>query len=237
MQLNELLDALFPLGHNVTLEGDMFAGQGRLAQQEIAVIGTRDHAAVGVETALKLAAAVLEVVRDHPGQPILILVDTQGQRLARRDELLGINGYFAHLAQCLQLARNQGHHLLSLVYAEAVSGGFLSFGMMADEIDALQDVQLRVMNLPAMSRVTKVPLERLQELSQTSAVFAPGVENYFALGCIQEIWQPPLADKLEAALSRPVQPDRRRVLGAERGGRCQAGPVSQRMQDTPGDAH
>jgi malonate decarboxylase gamma subunit len=236
MLLNELLDALFPLGHEVTVDGDMFVGHGRLAQQEIAVIGTRDHAAVGVETALKLAAAVLDVVRQHPGRPVLMLVDTQGQRLARRDELLGINGYFAHLAQCLQLARNQGHHLLALVYAEAVSGGFLSFGMMADEIDALADVQLRVMNLPAMSRVTKVPLERLQELSQTSAVFAPGVENYYALGCIQDIWQPPLAAQLEAALAHPVEPDRRRELGATRGGRTQAAAVSARMRETPSDA-
>ena len=30
------------------------------------------------------------------------------------------------------------------------------------------------MNLPAMARVTKIPLDRLQELSKTSAVFAPG---------------------------------------------------------------
>ena len=35
-------------------------------------------------------------------RPIVMLVDTSGQRLSRRDELLGINGYLGHLAQCLE---------------------------------------------------------------------------------------------------------------------------------------
>ena len=55
-----------------------------------------------------MAGVVLDVVRDHPSRPILLLVDTQGQRLSHRDELLGINGYMAHLAKCLDLARRQG---------------------------------------------------------------------------------------------------------------------------------
>ena len=45
-----------------------------------------------------------------------MLVDTGGQRLSRRDELLGINGYLAHLAKCLELARLRGHKLISLIY-------------------------------------------------------------------------------------------------------------------------
>jgi hypothetical protein len=35
----------------------------------------------------------------------VILVDTQGQRLRRRDEMLGINSYMAHLGKCIELAR------------------------------------------------------------------------------------------------------------------------------------
>ena len=117
----------------------------------------------------------LRIVRDHPGRPILLLVDTQGQRLSRRDELLGINGYMAHLAKCLQLARNRGHKIIGLVYSEAVSGGFLASSLLADRCYALPEAQVRVMNLPAMSRITKIPLERLEELSKSSPVFAPGV--------------------------------------------------------------
>jgi malonate decarboxylase gamma subunit len=46
-------------------------------------------------------------VREHPGRPILMLVDTQGQRLRHRDEMLGINSYMAHLGKCVDLARRK----------------------------------------------------------------------------------------------------------------------------------
>jgi malonate decarboxylase gamma subunit len=132
----------------------------------------------------------------------LLLVDTQGQRLSRRDELLGVHGYLAHLSKCLELARKQGHYLVSLVYGEGVSGGFLSFGMMADEVHALPDAQIRVMALPAMARVMKIPLERLQVLSANLPVFASGVENFLKLGGIDSIWPHRLSNHLRAALKR-----------------------------------
>ena len=234
MTLPELLDDLFPQGHQVQVEDGVVWGSGRVAGREVAVIGTTDHAAIGVEIALKLATTVLETVRRHPGRPILMLVDTQGQRLSRRDELLGLNGYLAHLAKCLEVARRRGHRLISLVYAEAVSGGFLSFGMMADEIDTLAEAQVRVMNLPAMARITKIPLEKLEELSRTSPVFAPGIENFLKLGGVRAIWQRPLAKPLAQALENTSQADDRRQQGLARGGRTLAGKVAARVAEGAG---
>lgn len=226
MTITALLNELFPSGHAVTAADGVITGLAATPKGEVAVLGTTDHLAVGVETALALADFVLEIVRDRPGRPILMLVDTQGQRLSKKDELLGINGYLAHLVKCLELARLNGHRLLTLVYAEAVSGGFLSFGLMADEIHALPDARVRVMNLPAMARITKLPLELLQELSGSSPAFAPGVESFFRLGGVQEIWTRPLAEQLEKALDRPPGGDCRREEGLARQGRKLAGPVS-----------
>ena len=141
---------------------------------EVAIIGTRAHAEIGVEIALRQAQAVLEVVRTAPGMPILLLVDTQGQRLRHRDEMLGINSYMAHLAKCVQFARQQGHIVLALVYDQALSGGFLSTGLMADACYALPEASIKVMDLGAMARITKLPLEKLQELAISNPVFAPG---------------------------------------------------------------
>ncbi|WP_312785603.1 biotin-independent malonate decarboxylase subunit gamma, partial [Stenotrophomonas indicatrix] len=169
---------------------------------------------------------VLASTAAHPQRPIVMLVDTAGQRLARRDELLGINGYFAHLAQTLDLARRRGARLVTLVYGESVSGGFLSFGLMADLIHALPDAQVRVMDLRAMARVTKQPLEKLQALSLTSPVFAPGVENYVAMGAVQSLWDGDLAHHLLEALRAAVDGDHRAALGAERGGRTLAAQVA-----------
>jgi malonate decarboxylase gamma subunit len=231
MKLADLLDQLFPEGHDVEVQGDALSGTGKTAAGEVAIIGTTNNAYVGVEIALYLAAQVLDIMCSHPKRPILMLVDTVGQRLSRRDEMLGINGYFAHLAKALAFARNAGHRLIALVYAEAVSGGFLSFGLMADEIHSLADAKVRVMNLPAMARVTKLPLERLEQLSRTSPVFAPGVENYVRMGGVHSVWEDAFADRLVTALQGSDFQDRRRELGMQRKGRTQAHAVAQRVRE------
>lgn len=236
MKLDALLNALFPAGHQVRVTDSVVAGTGVSAAGPIAVVGTTDAAEIGVETALTLAAEILTIIREQAGQPILLLVDTAGQRLTHRDELLGINGYLAHLAKCLDLARRRGHRILSLVYNEAVSGGFLSFGLMADDIFALQTAQIRVMNLAAMARVTKIPLEKLEALSASSPVFAPGAENYWRMGAIDALWHADLAQQLDAALRRPAHDDLRRALGHERGGRLAAQAVASQVAKARVDA-
>ncbi len=226
MELTPLLDALFPRGHAVTRNDDVLGGTATTALGEVTVIGTANKLEVGVDHALALAATVLASTRAHPQRPIVMLVDTAGQRLARRDEMLGINSYFAHLAGTLDLARRRGAPLVSLVYGESVSGGFLSFGLMADRIYALPEAQVRVMDLRAMARVTKQPLEKLQALSQSSPVFAPGVENYVRMGAVEAVWEGDLAQALVDALQVPGTGDQRRERGAARGGRLLARDVA-----------
>ncbi|ALG73767.1 malonate decarboxylase subunit gamma [Azospirillum thiophilum] len=230
MDVTTLLDRLFPDGHDVAVDGVYFDGTGRVFGTNVSVIGTLDNAPIGIELAFRMAGAVLEVVRSHPGRPILLLVDTQGQRLSHRDELLGINGYMAHLAKCIDLARRSGHRILGLVYGQAVSGGFLATSLLADRCYALPDAEIRVMNLPAMARVTKIPLDRLTELSAVSPVFAPGVENYRRMGAIAALWDGDLAACLAEALAAPTDGDPRRALGEERGGRLMARMVADRVR-------
>ncbi|WP_349998265.1 biotin-independent malonate decarboxylase subunit gamma [Stenotrophomonas lacuserhaii] len=226
MNLDQLLPGLFPAGHRIERNDDVLTGTATTAAGEVTVIGTANKLEVGVDHALALSACVLASTRGHPTRPIVMLVDTAGQRLARRDELLGINGCFAHLARSLELARRRGAALVSLVYGESVSGGFLSFGLMADRIFALPEAQVRVMDLRAMARVTKQPLEKLQALSLSSPVFAPGVDNYVRMGAVEAVWQGDLAAALAAALSEPQRLDLRRERGLERGGRLLAHDVA-----------
>lgn len=230
MDAHTLLDQLFSAGHAVAFDGHFFAGTGTCGALAVAVIGTVDAAPIGIELAFRMAGTVLEVVRHHPGRPILLLVDTQGQRLSHRDELLGINGYMAHLAKCLEVARRAGHKIIGLVYSQAVSGGFLASSLLADTCYALPEAEVRVMNLPAMSRITKIPLERLEMLSQTSPVFAPGVENYLRMGAIAALWQGDLSACLAEALAAPVGEDERRILGETRQGRGLARRVAERVR-------
>jgi malonate decarboxylase gamma subunit len=235
MSNQSLFDRLFGTGeHALTVDGLFLHGTAKVAGQEVVVIGTRDHAAIDGALALKIAEAILHAVRDDaatgsPPRPIVFIADTQGQALSRHEELLGLNGYFAHIGRCVDLARRRGHQLLTVISGEAVSGGFLAYGLMADRICALPDSQVRVMDLRAMSRVTKISPERLEELARKSPVFAPGAENYWRMGGIHEIWSESddWSSRLAAALDQVGNSDERAATGLERGGRLLAAPTAQ----------
>ena len=228
MNWEKLTQALFPAGHAITAQDDFLSGSAVVGEQTVAVIGTAGHAPIGVEIALAQARTILQTVRDTPGRPIVMLVDTQGQRLRHRDEMLGINSYMAHLGKCVDLARRKGHKVIGLVYDQALSGGFITSGLMADACYALPDATIRVMGLPAMARITKVPEELLTELAQSNPVFAPGPENYLRMGGVQAIWDTnaeALATQLAQALRDAPVSDQRSALGLARGGRRLAQPV------------
>ena len=233
-----IFDRLFGAdGHQVRIDGHFVSGPARLAGRPVVVIGTWDAAAVDGALALAVSRAVLAVVAEdadagNPPRPIVFVADTQGQELSRQEELLGLNGCFAHVARCVDLARRRGHPTLTLIHGQAVSGGFLAFGMLADRVCALPGAQVRVMDLRAMARVTKIPLERLEALAVDSPVFAPGADNYWRMGAVHELWPDSAEDwdaRMAAALAA-VQPgdqaDERAKLGAERGGRTLAARVA-----------
>jgi malonate decarboxylase gamma subunit len=228
-----VVQRLFPDGNDVHAHGPLLHGTGRVGERVIAVIGSCGHPEIGVELALAMAERVLSTVRDDPGRALLFLVDTEGQRLRRRDELLGLHRYMAHLAASVALARTCGHAVIALVYDQALSGGFLPTGMMADHCAALPDAEIRVMNLPAMARVTRIPLERLTALAITSPVFAPGAVNYLRMGGLAAIWDGDLASALVAALADVPDHDARREWGHARGGRALAHDVARRVLESP----
>ncbi|WPG41605.1 biotin-independent malonate decarboxylase subunit gamma [Variovorax sp. EBFNA2] len=231
MQWHSLVTQLFGSYHGMRAVGDFLQGDVIFDGKPLTVIGTTNHAPIGVHLALVQARVVLDTIAQHPGRPILLLIDTQGQQLRRRDELLGINRAMAHLGASIDLARRGGHRVLGLVYDQALSGGFITSGLIADACDALPDAEIRVMRIPAMARVTKLPEEKLTALSQSNPVFAPGVKNYVAMGGVRALWEGDLQAALREALAHAPTQDRRAQDGAERGGRRLAAAVAQRVLD------
>lgn len=231
MDVHAILATLFPLGHEVAVDGPFVHGTARTRVADVVeVVGTAEAVAVDSALALAMSARILATLSGPP-RPFVFLVDTSGQALLRHEELIGLNAYLAHLAQSVDLARRSGFPSLSLVYGEAVSGGYLSLGLMADRAYALARAQIRVMDLAAMARVTRLPLEQLQKLAEDSPVFAPGAENYARMGALQAIWAEPSAALLDDALAELLRDagsgiDRRIELGHQHGGRVLAQPIA-----------
>lgn len=234
-------DRVFGPGrHRLAAAAGFLAGSANVAQGQVWVIGTRDGAAIDAALALRMARAVLDAIAHDRASaacsPLLLLADTQGQALSRHQELLCLNGALAHLAQCVDLARRERHPLLTLVRNEAVSGGFLSFGMLGDLICALPQAEIRVMDLRAMARVTRIPLERLQQLALSAPAFAPGAANFHSLGGVHQLWQAQQhwPDVLAQALAAIDAEDRRAALGQQRGGRKLARQVADQVRTALG---
>jgi len=219
MELSPLLDQLFPEGHRVTVEDWLVSGEATLGGRPVAVLGTTNHVFIGIRESVALSGKLLDIVEKSPGIPIIMLVDNNGQRMALDEELLVLPEYIAHLLRAQQLARNNGHKLVAVVYGNSIAGGFIAFGMLADRIVSVPGAETSVMKLEAIARVTKMPLEKLQDLAKQVSVFAPGCENFFRMGGLHEMWTEDFSTRLQKILECDDAQDIRASLGNERGGR------------------
>ena len=233
MQTKTILEKLFPNELEYHIDSSMIRGSAETKIGKVEIIGTVDSAAMNQLIGVTLSNEILSVIEKGQKTPIVFIVDTMGQDSSRADELLCLNRTFAHLASCVDLLKRSGHPNIAIILGEAVSGGFLSYGLMANQVFAMQSSQVKVMDLNAMSRVTKIPLDKLKSLSQTSAIFAPGVENYYAMGAVDDIWEKLdehlVGNALEAQLTHmdDFLTDSRRQLAEERKGRLLCNDIVQ----------
>lgn len=234
MTLDEILVSLFPAGHAVEHgPWDTLQGTARIERVgQATVVGLAGGAPLGVDGASLLAERVLATVEAAGRSPIVFLVDTSSQNMARRDELLGLNEYLAHLAKCLALAAMQGHRTVSVLFGRSAAGAFIATALSSQTLIALPAAEPSVMDLPSISRVTKLPLEQLTEMAKSTPIFAPGLQPLFAIGAVAEIWDEeiPLATRLANLLREPApDPSSRERRGLERKGRLLAHSVAERV--------
>lgn len=147
----------------------------------------------------------------------------------------------------LAQARKEGHPVVAMVIGRAISGAFLCHGLQADHILALPreyGTIIHVMPLTSISRITKMDIERLEELSVESPVFASGVDFFYRLGGVEEIV--PDSEKMSDYIRRHIDriralkeegifnqtgPWGRGILGAQRKGRVIRSEVLSRMEN------
>jgi malonate decarboxylase gamma subunit len=232
MTLDESLPSLFPAGHRIEIGPAILSGSASVPGiGKIHVLGIHGRNYLGVDDACTLSGRVIDILAGGDGQPILLLIDSASQRMSRRDELLGLNDYLAHLGKSLILASLRGHRVIALLYGGSAAGAFIATALAADTLVALPGAHPEVMDLPSMARVTKLPLAVLEEKAKATPIFAPGLDNLAKTGAVLESWVPdqPLDAQLIALLAKPAAADRRDELGAERRGRPKAKAIADRI--------
>jgi malonate decarboxylase gamma subunit len=232
--LDDILVSLFPDGHEVRNDDGIIAGAATLRSGgKMLVIGVANRTALGVDEAIRLSGLVLESIGRDSG-PILVLVDSDSQRMSKRDELLGLNEFLAHLAKVLIHADMHGRPTIGLLYGHSAAGALLATGLATRVLVGLPGAEPAVMDLPSMAKVTKLLMAALVEKAKSTPVFAPGLSNLEQMGAVHMTWSDAvsLAKQLEALLAdMPVVQDRRGALGKERGGRLKAADIAERVRD------
>jgi malonate decarboxylase gamma subunit len=236
MTLDNILSSLFADPREIKADGNRLAGSARVLDGTLVhVLGFTNRAPLGVDEAIELSAQVLEIAGAADTAPILFLVDSSSQRMSRRDELLGLSEYLAHLAKSLLLAESAGHRTIGLLYGGSAAGAFIATALACGTLVALPGAHPEVMDLPSMARVTKLSLDVLRDKAGSTPVFAPGLDNLVQTGGIAQVWDSdqPLAVLLVMLLqSSPLArtDDGRAALGMARGGRSKALDIAARVQ-------
>ncbi len=215
----------------IVVKDKLMTGYAEVGGQEVCVFGTCDGTYIDNAAALRLAAQVLDCIENHRKAPIVMLVDSAGQEPNRTAEMLGLASYFGHLLSCLQLARQNGHKLITVATGKAIGGAFICYGMFGDRIDALDSASVGLMPIEAMSAVTKIPAATLEKLSKTMPSLEFGAKPFALLGGVEEVWSEmdDYAAKLAAAIASATTDDNRAFLGKKRGGRTLALDVRNRV--------
>ncbi|MBR1179241.1 biotin-independent malonate decarboxylase subunit gamma [Bradyrhizobium sp. KB893862 SZCCT0404] len=234
MTLDEILSSLFPDGHEVRNDKGVLLGSATLRSGgNMLVVGVAGRTALGVDEAIRLSGHVLRSIGRDSG-PILVLVDSDSQRMSKRDELLGLNEFLAHLAKVLIHADTNGRPTIGLLYGHSAAGALLATGLATRVLAGLPGADPAVMDLPSMAKVTKLSMEALEEKAKSTPVFAPGLSNLAQMGAVHMTWSQDgsLADQLEALLADiPAVRDGRDALGKARGGRLKAADIAERVRD------
>lgn len=232
MTLDQIVASLFPHGCNVRNNRGVVTGFGKLESGDIALlIGLSGRTALGVDEAIRLSGHVLASLETGAG-PILVIVDSDSQRMSKRDELLGLSEFISHLAKTLIYADLRGRPTIGLLYGHSAAGAFLGTALATRVLVSLPGGDPAVMDLPSMSKVTKLPLPVLEQKAKSTPVFAPGLANLAQTGAVLATWDEtqPLHEQLQGLLEQlPDARDTRDVLGKRRGGRLQAADIAERV--------
>lgn len=233
MNYQQILNQMFgESNHNVTINGDLIFGEANKEQNKFFICGIINEAQLDNQMCITLADYLISHANSI--QNLIILVDTGGQKTTHYAELIGLNSYIAHLIKVIYYLRLSGVRVFSIVTGKALGGAFIGTSLNAEKIYALDNAQIAVMWLDAMSRVTKIPVHKLEELSKSSAIFAPGAENYIKLGVVEEIRQPQMImnNILESIKESPVELGYFRENGFQNGGRTLAKNIIERILST-----
>ncbi|KAB2336669.1 biotin-independent malonate decarboxylase subunit beta [Cytobacillus depressus] len=143
----------------------------------------------GLEEGWVIAKHIRDVIEEDRYQQkraIIVIVDVPSQAYGYREELLGIHQACAAAVDAYASARLAGHPVIAFIPGKAISGAFLSHGMQASRLIAIEDegVNVHVMSKQSAARITQRSLEELEEATKKVPAMAYDIRSFEKLGAL-----------------------------------------------------
>ncbi|WP_264737697.1 biotin-independent malonate decarboxylase subunit beta [Cytobacillus firmus] len=147
----------------------------------------------GLEQGWMIAKHVRDAIEEdkykEEKRAIVAVVDVPSQAYGYREELLGIHQACAAAADAYATARLAGHPVIAFIPGKAISGAFLSHGLQANRLIALDDkgVNVHVMSKKSAARITQRTIEELEEAAKKVPSMAYDIRSFEKLGALHEL--------------------------------------------------
>ena len=143
---------------------------------------------VGLTESLALAQSIRRLIDEDATaelkRAIIAVVDVPSQAYGRIEEIAGLHQTMAAATDAYHAARVAGHPVVALVVGSALSGAFLTHGLQANQILALDDpgVEIHAMHKEAAARITRRTVAELEQLGTTILPMSYRIADWAKLG-------------------------------------------------------
>ncbi|GAS94973.1 malonate decarboxylase, beta subunit [Mycolicibacterium canariasense] len=161
----------------------------------LAVVPDRDNrfyrarqGQVGLTESLALAQSIRNLIGEDASadvkRALVAVVDVPSQAYGRNEEIAGLHQAMAAATDAYHAARVAGHPVVAVVVGTALSGGFLTHGLQANQILALShpSVEIHAMHKQAAARITRRTVEELEQLGSTILPMSYRITDWAKLG-------------------------------------------------------
>ena len=194
------------------------------------------HGEVGLRECLSLARTLHEVRAQDAAagrrRAVVAVVDLPSQAYGLLEETAGLHQAIATAVDAYAACRSDGHPVVALVVGTALSGGFLTHGLQAAGVVALDDpgVEIHAMHKPAAARITRRSVDDLDRLATAVPPLSYDVRTWATLGLCDALVR---VDDADAPTDTDVETVRAAVARTVELARSRGTDLSYRL-DTPG---
>lgn len=138
-------------------------------------------------TIAKYVRQAIEEDKDSTEKRLIIpIVDVPSQAFGYHEELFGIYLSCSAAVDAYATARLAGHPVVAALVGNAISGAFLSHGMQANRLIALNDdgVNVHVMSKKSAAIITQRTIEELDEAAKEVPSMAYDIQSFEKLGAL-----------------------------------------------------